>query len=465
MKVKEVPFSWIPRSGYRLDVEPFVGGAVETRVFLERAAYPKQPLRELTTGHNGGIYNGPMFRRNYVESREHGVPFLTSGSMLRADVADVGLLRRKDAESPRLSYLRLTKGTTLISCSGSIGRSVYTRPDMEGMWASQDIMKVVPDPEAIPPGYLYTFLSSKFGVPMITSGTYGAIIQHIEPEHIAELLVPRLGEAIEAKAHALAEEAASNRTKAIRLRSQALDELCSSLDLPDFTAEGTPLTFAAFEITARSLGRLDAAHHSPSGAIAVAALEKYERTLCLGDVAKVFQTNIFKRPYVDDPQYGYPYFSGAELFTYDPLPRGYLRKKAPGMDQYVVERDWLLMQDAGQLGGLIGRLIRVTADQDGSVVSNHLIRIAAETRVDAGYLFALLSSPIGYRAVLRNAFGSSIPQLESAHLRGIKIPWPEDNLRERIADPILASWDLEDNASELDRQAVALVERAIEEAA
>ena len=74
MKVKEVPFSWIPRSGYRLDVEPFVGGAVETRVFLERAAYPKQPLHELTTGHNGGIYNGPMFRRNYVESREHGVP-------------------------------------------------------------------------------------------------------------------------------------------------------------------------------------------------------------------------------------------------------------------------------------------------------------------------------------------------------------------------------------------------------
>lgn len=465
MKVKEVPFSWIPRWGYRLDVEPFVGGAVETRVFLEKAAYPKQPLHELTTGHNGGIYNGPMFRRNYVGSREHGVPFLTSGSMLRADLTDVGLLRRKDAESPRLRYLRLTKGTTLISCSGSIGRTVYTRSDMEGMWASQDIMKVVPNPEAIPSGFLYAFLSSKFGVPMITSGTYGAIIQHIEPEHIAGLLVPRLGEAIEAKAHALAEEAAGNRTSAVELRSQALVELCSSLSLPDLTAAGTPLTFAAFEIAGRSLGRLDAAHHSPSGAVAVAALEKYERTSYLGDVAQVFQTNIFKRPYVDDPQYGYPYFSGAELFTYDPLPRGHLRKKAPGMDQYVVKRDWLLMQDAGQLGGLIGRVMRVTADQDGSVVSNHLIRIAADTRVDAGYLFALLSSPIGYRAVVRNAFGSSIPQLESAHLREIRIPWPEANLRKRIAGPILASWDLEDDASERDRQAVALVERTIEEAA
>lgn len=59
--------------------------------------------------------------------------------MLRADLSDVGLLRRKDAESPKLRYLRLTRGTTLISCSGSIGRTVYTRPDMEGMWGSQDV--------------------------------------------------------------------------------------------------------------------------------------------------------------------------------------------------------------------------------------------------------------------------------------------------------------------------------------
>lgn len=465
MKIKEVPFSWIPRWGYRLDVEPFVGGAVEMRVYLEKAPYPKEALHEVTTGHNGGIYNGPMFRRNYVDSREHGVPFLTSGSMLRADLTDVGLLRRKDAESTKLGYLRLTRGTTLISCSGSIGRTVYTRPDMEGMWASQDIMKVVPDPGKIPSGFLFAFLSSKFGVPMVTSGTYGAIIQHIEPEHIGGLLVPRLGEAIEVEAHMLVEGAASNRSKAVELRSQALEELRSNLDLPDMTMEGTPLTFAAFELTSLSLGRLDAAYHSPPGVIAVEALKRYEQTMLFGEVAEVFQTNIFKRPYVSDPQYGYPYFSGAELFTYDPPPRGYLRKKAPGIDQYVVKRDWLLMQDAGQLGGLIGRVTRVSAEQDGGVVSNHLIRIVAQNRENAGYLFALFSSPIGYRAVIRNAFGSSIPQLESTHIGQIRIPWPDRKVREQIADPVLTSWDLEDEASERDRQAVALVERTIEEAA
>jgi len=97
---------------------------------------------------------------------------------------------------------------TIISCSGTIGRMAYVREDMAVVWSSQDVMKVVPDAEKIPPGYLYTYLSSKFGVPLVVGGTYGAIIQHIEPEHIADLPVPRLGKKIETMAHELIDEAA-----------------------------------------------------------------------------------------------------------------------------------------------------------------------------------------------------------------------------------------------------------------
>ena len=78
---------------------------------------------------------------------------------------------------------------------------VYTRPDMEGMWSSQDILKVVPDSDKVFPGYLYAYLSSRFGMPLVVSETYGAIIQHIEPYHIANLPVPRLGEDIEEQVH------------------------------------------------------------------------------------------------------------------------------------------------------------------------------------------------------------------------------------------------------------------------
>jgi type I restriction enzyme S subunit len=465
MKTKTVPFSWIRRWGLRLDTSPYMGGAVEARVILEKIKFKKEPLRTLTSGHNGGIYNGPMFRRNYVDSGQNGVPFLTSGSMLKADLSDLPFLRRRDAESNKLSYLQLTAGTTMISCSGTIGRMVYARPDMESMWASQDILKVVPDKSRIPSGYLHAFLTGKFGVPLITSGTYGAIIQHIEAEHIADLPVPRLGASVEDKVHELIEKAARNRSRAAELRKESRALFMSTFALPDMSTSGTPLSTATFKMRSGELNRLDAAYHSPPGVQASKALAECDPTDLLGNVAEVFQTNIFKRPYVDDPQFGYPYYSGSELFTYDPEPRGYLRKKAPGIDDYIVKKDWLLMQDAGQLGGLIGQLMRVSKQQDLSVVSNHLIRIAAKNRRDSAYLFTLLSSPVGYRAIVRNAFGSSIPQLESAHLSKISIPWPVESIRQEIANPILKSWELEDSATECDHEAVAIVEKTIEEAA
>ncbi|MHC5830793.1 MAG: restriction endonuclease subunit S domain-containing protein, partial [Nostoc sp.] len=78
---------------------------------------------------------------------------------------------------------------------------VYVRSDMAGMACTEHAMRVVPDVEKILPGYLYAYLSSKFGVTLVISGTYGSIIQGIEPQHLADLPVPRLGADIEEKVH------------------------------------------------------------------------------------------------------------------------------------------------------------------------------------------------------------------------------------------------------------------------
>lgn len=175
-KARVVRSSWLDEDGRRLDCNPYMSGALEARDALKALKALKEPLKLLTKGHSGGIYNGPMFVRNYVDSPEHGVPFITSGNLLQSDLSNLPLLRRRDAESPKLSYLRLQAGMTLISCSGTIGRMSYVRPDMAGMWSSQDVLKVVPDESKISPGYLYAFLSSAYGVPLVVSGTYGAII-------------------------------------------------------------------------------------------------------------------------------------------------------------------------------------------------------------------------------------------------------------------------------------------------
>jgi len=102
MKVKAVPSGWIQSEGRRLDVGPFLYGAVEARQRIRRLAAPKQRLKDLIAGPEGGIFNGPQFSRLWVTDPVHGVPFLGSSSMLLADLSHLPLLSRKYADSPKL---------------------------------------------------------------------------------------------------------------------------------------------------------------------------------------------------------------------------------------------------------------------------------------------------------------------------------------------------------------------------
>lgn len=463
MRVKSVPSSWLERDGRRLDCNPYMSGALEAKVLLEGLKVRKDALQDVTMNGMDGIFNGPRFARSYVDDPTLGVPFMGSTDILNADLTNLPLLSKKQvASNPRLV---VHADWTLITCSGTIGRMAYARPDMEGKAGSQHFMRVVPDAKKVPPGYLYAYLSSKFGVPLVVGGTYGAIIQHIEPKHIANLPVPRLGKKTEQEIHTLIEKAASNRSRAHELRRQAQALLYRRFSLSDLADADTAVNYAAFSVQASSLRRLDAAHQSPACRAAADELASTGETKQLDEVARVFTPGIFKRIHVEDPAYGYPYFSGTELFQYDPMPRGHLSRRAPKIDDYIVRENWLLVQDAGQLEGLIGRLVRVTPAFADSVVSNHLMRVAADDALDAAYLSVVLSSPHGYRVITRNAFGSSIPQLDPAHIGALRLPWPRAVVRKRIAEPVLDAWKLEDEASANVRKATKTVEEAIQKGA
>src|SRR5690606_22657179 len=123
-----------------------------------------------------------------------------------------------------------------------------------------DILKVVPDTKLILSGYLYTFLRSKFGVPLVLGGTFGSIIVHIEAENIADLPVPRLGEEIEQKIHSGVIKAAENRVLANDLLSKSVTKFESFLNGPiDTTFKNSNVTsFKVFEVNSSALSRLDA---------------------------------------------------------------------------------------------------------------------------------------------------------------------------------------------------------------
>ena len=338
----------------------------------------------------------------------------------------------------------------------------YVRPDMAGMWSSQHIMKVVPNPDRIPPGYLYAFLSSRYGVPLVVSGTYGAIIQHIEPEHIADLPVPRFDSSFEGAVAEKVDAASHARAQAVELLREAAGRLHRTLGLvaptpvsllpkPDVTSVPSD----AFR------DRGDAYYYSARNAESRAAFDGVAVNRPLAEVTEVFVPGIFKRLYASDPQYGSPYITGGDVFELAPSSERYLMKKVAAEYRLLLRQGMIVVQEAGQLGGLIGRSVMVGRHLDGFSCSNNMIRIVPGDDIDGGYLFALLSSEHGVRLLSRESAGSSIPHTDESRVKGITVPWLSEADRQKIATLASKAVAAQNKGNELETAAVDLLEEKI----
>lgn len=456
---RPVTSAWLTKEGHRLDAPPFLSGAVEARVLLDKLNVPKQPLREVTAGYNGGIFNGPQFKRSYVASSKHGVPFLGSSSMLQVDLSNLPLISRKSARSPKLLPLHVEEGMTLISCSGTIGRTAYGRSEMVGMLTSQHIMKVVPNPDAIPPGYLYAYLSSRFGKTLVTSGTYGAIIQHIEPEHIADLQVPRFGIELENRVHNLISQAGHLRSDASKIINRCIGIYDSYLDKPAIAKDRHAVVRSKY-----MQARLDATFYTYKKLDSVRRIRNnIFGSIAVGQIScRIAEAPRLKRQGVDS-KYGLPFFGTSALFEAEPEPSYYLNPRSLGGSDYAVSATSLLIPRSGQVHGIIGNIVFPQGNVIGGLVSEHAIRIDFNNIYDAGYVYLALASRSGLDQLKSMPFGSSIPTLNPDLVGSVEIVAMSEPDRRTLGMQAAQAMDHRNRAIELEVQARQLVERAIEQ--
>ena len=114
--------------------------------------------------------------------------------------------------------------------------------------------------------------------------------------------------------------------------------------------------------------------------------------------------------------------------------------------------------------GSIGRVIYVTEQLAGRLISDDLIHIRIENEVLRYYVYLMLKHTLGQHQMLRNEYGSVQVHLEPSHVRDVIVPIPEnpamlqgvaDSQRKRIEAKEL-SWDMEEQAQNLLGQLVVL---------
>ncbi|MFN6563431.1 MAG: N-6 DNA methylase [Nostoc sp. ChiSLP01] len=140
------------------------------------------PLGELVTD----IFYPGRFKRDYTESFEDTVPFLGGSNITQLiPVTEKRILKN----SLHYEELALKAGWILVTRSGTTGIVSTVPEDWEGYAASEHIIRIVPNPEKLHPGYLSAYLRSQIGQRLLRDGVFGSVIDEISRSYIASIPV------------------------------------------------------------------------------------------------------------------------------------------------------------------------------------------------------------------------------------------------------------------------------------
>ncbi len=125
--------------------------------------------------------HGPTIRRYY-----------TGNAVTQTRSENIKYLDLEKADSTQLKMidqLYMKHGMILITDSGTVGRVVYASDRLDGGIGTNNLIRVVIGDEALR-GYVYQFLSSPMGQNQLKANIYGAIVDHLEPSDVKNVLVP-----------------------------------------------------------------------------------------------------------------------------------------------------------------------------------------------------------------------------------------------------------------------------------
>ncbi len=167
-----------------------------------------------------------------------------------------------------------------------------------------------------------------------------------------------------------------------------------------------------------------------------------------GFIDKAFYGGRAKRNYVPKNTIGaFGFLGSSEMLELVPNPIKFLTSKSQKIEQFKVQKDLILMSRSGT----IGNLTLVNDTLTNFLISEHAIRLKLAKY--SGFVYAYLSSEIGQELIQSNIYGAVISQIEPEHLHNIEIPNPPDEIKQKIHDLIINSFELRDQYNELLKKA------------
>ncbi len=214
-----------------------------------------------------------------------------------------------------------------------------------------------------------------------------------------------------------------------------------SVSLSDVVSHGKRLEATAFDVVAIE-----------SANVIRQCKYGYHRLTDDDQISSALHAPRFKRDYVEKNHPDAIGFLGSsEMLDVKPTATKFICKSlAYKLDLYADIGTVLL-----SCSGTIGNVSYIGKSQLPFSYSQHIIKIIC--RENSGYIYTCLKHSLIHRQILSLVYGAVIQEIEPEHLSGVIIPNAPGELKKKINDLIIRSYELRDQSNELIDKATALL--------
>lgn len=470
VETNDIPLKWCSVSlfdvifrGKRLEASVFDVEAKQARQIIKNSKFPST-----TIGGENGLttsYTCARFKRIWLEHSDF--PIYQPSTIVDIKPKPDGYISH--LTKTNIENLRVKKGQILMTCSGTIGKVSYVSDTLKNKIFSHDLLRINCK-NTVDQGYVYTYLKSKVGNKILLTNSYGAVITHIEPEHLATIPIPDAPREIKERIHNLIVESFKLRDESNELIDQATALLIDELKLPsisEFKQNNikNSANVNAFNVKLSNLaGRVDASYHLPIVDAIVNHLRKYaEEVTTVGDErisSDIILPGRFKRVYVDEG-FGRVFIGGKQLWELDPTNKKYLSLTHHGdriSKQLELHENMTLIT----CSGTIGKVALVGKHWENWTANQHIIRVVPADLNIAGYLNIFLSSDYGNVLIRRFTYGSVVDEIDNNHVSQIAIPLLKNkDVQKQINDFALEANQKRYKAYKLEQQALDIMDNEV----
>lgn len=396
------------------------------------------------------------FKRIYVEKGE-GIPFFQPSSITEVYPKPAKYI--SENTDVDIEALKVKKGMMLMSVSGTIGKCSMVGKSLNDKVFSHDLLRLTGKND-FDTGYIYAYFCTPTGQQMLQTNNYGAVIQHIEPEHLKNIIIPNAPELIKRKIHNLVVESYDLRDQSNELMDEAERILYEELQLPPieqlkpkYFDDSVDLRNYTTKLSGLNL-RLDCSYHTPIIQDIINAIKRNSKELIqLGTVANdIVLPGRFSRTYVDSDN-GVQFLGGRDLFNLNPITGKYLSKS---IHKKQIEGELRIYKNniLTPSRGTIGAVVLAPQHFEDKVISDNIINIRVPNSI-AGYVYSFLNTDYGCELIKRHIYGGVVDAMEPSMLYKVEIPLIKNESKQReINDKVLQANELRYQAYLKEQEAV-----------